>query len=185
MKTQEHINKMLLIVDPQVDFVTGSLPVPGAAPAMRELAQWLHGHAADYVHIVVTCDWHPRNHSSFAPQGGPWPVHCVQHTVGAAIVEPLAAELVATAAPVTVLVKGTQAPTEEYSIFKADDSAAMIDAIVDLKQVAQVDICGLAGDVCVLNTLRDGRARYGSVPFAVLQQFAPSLDGGKALAAEL
>ena len=45
-----------------------------------------------------------------------------------------------------------------------------------------VDVCGIAGDVCVLNTLKDGIAIYGRSPqFNVLEEYCPSIDGGTAL----
>ena len=47
--------------------------------------------------------------------------------------------------------------------------------------IKQIDICGIAGDVCVLNTLKDGIVLYGKEMFNVLEEFSPSLDGGKAL----
>ena len=39
--------KMLIVVDPQIDFISGSLPVPGAAQAMDELATYIKTHARD------------------------------------------------------------------------------------------------------------------------------------------
>ena len=79
------MKKMLLIVDPQVDFITGTLPVPGAAKAMDALAEYVRAHGEDYSVKVVTSDWHPYHHSSFVPEGGQWPRHCVQHSAGAAL----------------------------------------------------------------------------------------------------
>ncbi len=34
-------------------------------------------------HVLASRDWHPANHISFKTQGGPWPPHCVQETLGA------------------------------------------------------------------------------------------------------
>ena len=39
--------------------------------------------SGDYDVVIATRDWHPADHSSFAEQGGPWPVHCVAGTQGA------------------------------------------------------------------------------------------------------
>ena len=46
--------KVLLIVDPQNDFITGSLAVPGATAAMDYLTEWVRVHRAEYDAIVVT-----------------------------------------------------------------------------------------------------------------------------------
>ena len=79
------MNKMLIIVDPQVDFINGSLPVNGAAEAMDSLAEYVKQHGDEYMIKIVTSDWHPYRHCSFDREGGQWPPHCIQHSVGAAI----------------------------------------------------------------------------------------------------
>ena len=76
---------MLLVVDPQIDFVSGSLPVPGAAEAMDSLATYILSNPQSYDLKIVTADNHPFNHSSFADAGGKWSRHCVRSSVGAAI----------------------------------------------------------------------------------------------------
>ena len=78
------MNKLLLIVDPQIDFITGTLPVENAAEAMNALATYVKTNSDTYSLKVVTLDWHPFHHSSFADEGGLWPRHCVQHSTGAA-----------------------------------------------------------------------------------------------------
>ena len=50
------MKKMLLIVDPQVDFISGSLPVPGAAVAMDALSEYVCAHGEEYSVKVVTSD---------------------------------------------------------------------------------------------------------------------------------
>ena len=49
-------SKLLLVIDPQVDFVTGSLPVKGAVDDMYRIAN--HIATGDYDHIIVSLDWH-------------------------------------------------------------------------------------------------------------------------------
>jgi hypothetical protein len=49
------------------------------------------------------------------------------------------------------------------------------------RNIGQIDICGLAGDICVLNTLRDGIKIYGAKDIPCLKRIAPSLDGGASL----
>ena len=50
-----------------------------------------------------------------------------------------------------------------------------------LKDVNQIDICGIAGDYCVLDTLKDGIKLYGKDKFNVLLPYCASIDGGTAL----
>lgn len=173
--------KLLLIVDPQIDFVTGSLPVEGAALAMDNLAAYISEHAADYAACIITADWHPFNHCSFKDNGGQWPRHCVAFSTGASIVASVL-EAAFSRFPITlVLTKGTDAAKEEYSIFANSASAAVIDRTIHDLSITEIDICGIAGDICVSNTLLDGIAKYGADMFAVLPRFAPSIDNGKQL----
>ena len=65
---------ILLIVDPQNDFITGSLAIEGAIPAMDYLTAYVKEHHAEYDAIVVTMDQHPADHCSFDVSGGPWPI---------------------------------------------------------------------------------------------------------------
>lgn len=69
------MKKLLLIVDPQIDFITGTLPVAGAAEAMDALAKYVKEQGNEYTVKIVTADWHPYHHSSFADEGGMWPRH--------------------------------------------------------------------------------------------------------------
>ena len=68
---------ILLIVDPQNDFITGSLAIEGAIPAMDYLTAYVKEHHAEYDAIVVTMDQHPADHCSFDVSGGPmaYPLH--------------------------------------------------------------------------------------------------------------
>lgn len=62
--------KLLLIIDPQVDFISGSLPVSNAAEAMDRLAQWITNHPGDFDDIIVTLDSHLPGHVSFDSSWG-------------------------------------------------------------------------------------------------------------------
>lgn len=53
--------------------------------------------------------------------------------------------------------------------------------IVERLGIEKIDICGLAGDVCVADTLRDGIGIFGASKFEVLVQYSPSLDRGVTL----
>lgn len=175
------MNRLLLIVDPQIDFINGSLPVPGAEAAMDALAAYVAAQDGQYAAKVVTCDFHPHDHCSFTANGGQWPEHCLAHSTGAAVWPGLLTSLYATSGPVEILCKGQCAQGEEYSIFKNAEARKRLQDIVAERGIERIDVCGLAGDVCVLQTLRDGVEIFGPQDFHVLRQFAPSLDGGVAL----
>lgn len=174
-------NKLLLIIDPQIDFITGSLPVPGAEKAMNELSEYIRLHGPEYASVIVTADRHPMRHCSFISEGGKWPAHCVADSVGAAIWPSLMDELFAMPDKVTVLHKGENPATEEYSIFKNKDAAQDIFRIIDSKDIDEIDICGIAGDVCVSDTIRDWMKLGRKPKMRVLTRFSPSIDGGTTL----
>lgn len=144
---------VLLLVDPQIDFVTGSLAVPGAVEAMDYLTQWIEEHGRDYESIVVTMDQHPADHCSFDICGGPWPVHCVRFTQGAALYPPIAEavmELKRQGKHVVFIPKAMTRHKEAFSAFQ--------DAVPEtLMHALRIDVAGLAGDYCVANTISDLR----------------------------
>ena len=174
--------RLLLIVDPQIDFINGTLPVPDAESAINALAEYVSQHGDEYTLIAVTCDRHPLRHSSFSDFGGEWPAHCVESSVGAAVWPPLMKVLQGNSKIVRFLYKGEDTDKDEYSIFQSSRGAKEMDDIIKGQDITDIDICGLAGDVCVTNTLQDAIRLYPNVEFHILTQFTASLDGGTLLA---
>jgi nicotinamidase/pyrazinamidase len=135
----------LIVVDFQNDFT------PGGALAVEEgdrIAGRVNELAADprFELVVATRDWHPPDHGSFAEQGGPWPVHCVQDSEGAQLHPAL------DQAQVDVVIdKGTDPHTEGYSGF---DGTALGE-LLEERGIDRVTVVGLATDYCVKNTALD------------------------------
>lgn len=175
------MERMILIVDPQVDFINGALPVPGALPAMDRLADYILLSDERYAMKIITADRHPYNHCSFKDYGGEWPRHCVHDTVGAAIWPSVFEAAYSTAGETFILHKGGEKGQDQYSIFQNPKAADFILTVTRKYGIGQIDICGLAGDVCVLNTLLDASRFLPDLDFTVFRRFSPSLDGGKAL----
>ena len=70
----------LIVVDVQNDFCPGgALAVPDGDQVVEPINEL----AERIPFVVATRDWHPPGHSSFAEQGGPWPVHCLRDSPGA------------------------------------------------------------------------------------------------------
>jgi nicotinamidase/pyrazinamidase len=131
------VAKALLIIDFQNDFASGgALEVPGG----DEIAEPVKRLAGRLDLVFATRDWHPPDHASFVTQGGPWPVHCVRDTHGAAF-HPAMNEV-----QVDVVVDvGREREDEGYSGFEKSNLAQMLrDRGVD-----EVYVCGLATDYCV------------------------------------
>lgn len=139
----------LVVVDMQNDFVTGTLAVAGAAEVIEPLNRAIALFGGRGLPVFATRDWHPPDHCSFAPQGGPWPVHCVAGTTGADFVPGL--RLPVDAIPVF---KATRRDVEAYSTFAGTPLAAELRG----RHVRRLFVGGLATDYCVLNTVRDATA---------------------------
>src|SRR5512136_961338 len=74
----------LLLVDVQRDFCPGgALAVPEGDRVIDVLNLWVDEAVRSKALVVVSQDWHPKDHVSFTGRGGPWPEHCVQGTPGA------------------------------------------------------------------------------------------------------
>lgn len=172
-------DRLLLIVDPQIDFITGSLPVPNAAAAMDSLATFVNEHGEDYSLICITCDRHPLRHSSFKEFGGIWPSHCVESSVGAAVWPPLMEAILKLSSNTYLLYKGEDIGKDEYSIFQNPKGANEMKRLIESYRISDIDICGLAGDVCVANTLQDAMLLYPNIHFNLLSDFTAYLDNTK------
>ncbi|HLQ60463.1 MAG TPA: nicotinamidase [Candidatus Acidoferrales bacterium] len=143
MPEGRRIEDALLVVDPQVDFCPGgALPVPGGDrifPAVNEAARRL-------TLVVASRDWHPPDHVSFQPQGGPWPVHCVRGTRGAEFHSALDESLVQ-----HVVSKATEPASEAYSAFAGTGLTGWLRD----RGVRRLYVAGLATDYCVRQSVLD------------------------------
>lgn len=140
----------LVVVDMLYDFIDGSLACGNAQEAVSQTLQFIRKEK-DYP-ILFIRDFHPANHSSFAAQGGPWPPHCVQGTRGAAIHEDLAPF----AEEDLMFYKGTDPAREQYSGFEGCNAAGQsLSEVLELMEIKNVLVCGIATEYCVLNTAED------------------------------
>jgi len=158
---------VLIVVDVQNDFCPGgALAVPNGdevVPVINRLAR-------RFDHVVLTQDWHPPGHASFAsahPGKAPfesvqlaygeqtlWPDHCVQNTAGAAFHRDLdipRAQL--------VIRKGFHAGIDSYSAFRENDRRTPTGLAGYLRErgFRRVTLCGLATDYCVGFSAIDAR----------------------------
>lgn len=148
-------NKLLLIIDPQIDFISGSLACNGSDKAMDKLADYIVGTNGKYKLIAVTADWHPACHSSFDVNGGPFPIHCLQHSQGAAIYQPIIDALHNIGDDYIVLTKGDAEAPEQFSIVKNAVSWEKLNANIEALEIGEVDVCGIASMYCVKDSIVD------------------------------
>lgn len=143
--------KALVIIDPQIDFVSGTLPVPGAEEAMSYLGEWMLEHTADYDAVYVSMDQHPIKHCSFTEQGGQWPAHCVRYSIGASIhpqVMQALQSLSAEGKAIHFIEKACEEDKDSYSAFAEHIPTELITA-------EHIYLAGLAGDYCVAASEQD------------------------------
>ena len=183
---------VLLIVDVQNDFCPGGrLAVPdgdAVVPVINRLAR-------QFAHVILTQDWHPSGHASFASSHSGrqpfetieaaygaqtlWPDHCVQGTEGAALHPGLAvpqAEL--------VLRKGYDRAIDSYSAFRENDRKTPTGLAGYLRErgFQHVTVCGLASDFCVFFSAIDARAAGFATAVALDASRAIDIDGSFAQA---
>jgi nicotinamidase/pyrazinamidase len=181
---------VLLVIDVQYDFLPGgALAVPDGhvvVPIINRLA-------SQFAHVVLTQDWHPPAHRSFAsshPGKIPfdtatlhygtqvlWPDHCVQGTRGAELSESLAiphAQL--------VIRKGHRQHIDSYSAFCEADGATRTGLAGYLRErgLTRVFLAGLATDFCVAWSATDARAAGFDV--VVVEDACRAIDTGGSLA---
>ncbi|NEU11255.1 bifunctional nicotinamidase/pyrazinamidase [Methylobacterium sp. BTF04] len=150
---------VLLVVDVQVDFLPGgALAVPDGDTVIGPINRLI----GLFPHVVLTQDWHPPGHASFAtshpgkaafetvamPYGSQvlWPEHCVQGTHGAALAPGLRAERAE-----LVIRKGCHQDVDSYSAFLEADRSTRTGLAGYLAErgFTRVVLCGLATDYCV------------------------------------
>jgi nicotinamidase/pyrazinamidase len=158
----------LLLIDLQPDFMPGgALAVAGG----DEILPLINALAQRFDHVLLTQDWHPPQHISFASSHsgqqpfaqvtapyGPqtlWPDHCLQHSAGAALHPTLDiphAEL--------ILRKGFRREIDSYSAFLENDHATPTGLAGYLRErgLKRLFLAGLAYDYCVRFSAIDGKA---------------------------
>jgi nicotinamidase/pyrazinamidase len=167
---------VLIVTDVQNDFCPGGAL---AVPRGDEVIAPIHRIAPLFEHIILTQDWHPANHTSFAtehPGKQPfeavelsygrqtlWPPHCVQGSAGAEFHPALqltGAEL--------ILRKGFRPQIDSYSAFFENDRATHtgLAGYLREREFNRIFLAGLAYDYCVGYSALDAR-RLGFAPFIV------------------
>ncbi|WP_421927144.1 bifunctional nicotinamidase/pyrazinamidase [Neoaquamicrobium sediminum] len=183
--------KALIVIDVQNDFCPGgALAVTGG----DEIVPMVNRLIGEFDHVVLTQDWHPAGHSSFAtvhPGKNPfettempygtqtlWPDHCVQGTDGAAF----HADLEWTKAEL-VIRKGFRPAIDSYSAFFENDRTTPTGLAGYLRErgISDLTLVGLATDFCVAYSALD--AVRSGFKATVLLEACRAIDLGGSLAA--
>lgn len=183
----------LIVVDIQNDFLPGGAL---AVPRGDETVAIANRLMPLFPTVVLTADWHPADHSSFAsqhagkspydvvpmPYGNQvlWPDHCVAGTSGADFAAGLE-----TVRAHAVIRKGTDKNCDSYSGFLAADRKTPTGLAGYLKSrgVTTVFVCGLATDFCVTWTAQDAAA--AGFKTYLIEDASRAIDAGGSLAAAM
>ena len=160
----------LIVIDVQNDFCPGgALAVAGG----DEIVSGINTLMAEFGAVVLTQDWHPADHASFAanhPGASPfsmaqmpygpqvlWPIHCVQGSQGAAFHPALEVQRTD-----LILRKGFRTAIDSYSAFFENDRSTQtgLDGYLRDRGVSRLVLAGLATDYCVAYSALDA-ARLG------------------------
>ncbi|KIC35777.1 bifunctional nicotinamidase/pyrazinamidase [Leisingera sp. ANG-M7] len=163
------MTQALIVVDVQNDFCPGgALAVPGG----DEVVEPINAMMDQFDAVILTQDWHPAGHSSFAsshPGKSPfettempygtqvlWPDHCVQGSDGAAFHKDLRTD------GDLIIRKGFRAGIDSYSGFFENDQTTPtgLEGYLRSRGITGVTLAGLATDFCVAFTALDA-ARLG------------------------
>ncbi|MBA85962.1 bifunctional nicotinamidase/pyrazinamidase [Thalassobius sp. S69A] len=181
------MTQALIVIDVQNDFCPGGAL---AVPAGDEIVPGINALMDSAQAVILTQDWHPRDHSSFASQHpgaapfgmtqmpyGPqvlWPDHCVQGSQGAAF----HADLNVDRADM-IIRKGFRREIDSYSAFFENDreTPTGLEGYLRTRGISKLLLVGLATDFCVNFTALDA-ARLGfSVELRLDLCRAIDLDG--------
>lgn len=149
----------LIVIDVQIDFCPGgALAVPGGDEIVGPVNDLMRLYDA----VILTQDWHPAGHSSFASSHLPsapmeliemsygpqvlWPDHCVQGSAGAAFHPELQTDRAD-----LIIRKGFRPQIDSYSAFFENDhtTATGLDGYLKTRGISKLAIVGLATDFCV------------------------------------
>jgi nicotinamidase/pyrazinamidase len=155
----------LIVIDVQNDFCPGGALAVADGDAIVPLINDL---AKAFSTVVITQDWHPANHISFAAQHpgtnpfdtitlpyGPqtlWPTHCVMGSPGAALHPALDIPHAS-----LIIRKGANPAIDSYSAFMEADRETRtgLDGYLKSRGITHVYLCGLATDYCVAWSAED------------------------------
>ena len=181
----------LLVIDVQNDFCpAGALEVAGG----NEIIPYINEEMVKYDCVVLTQDWHPKGHSSFAtshegknplelikmPYGDQvlWPDHCVQGSKGAEFHPELNIEQAN-----AIIRKGSDPRIDSYSAFFENDrkTPTGLDGYFKSLEITNINLVGLATDFCVNYSAQDA-ANLG-YKVSVLEKMCRAIDLNGSLAA--
>lgn len=190
----------VIIVDNQDDFgkPDGALYVPGGENINKPIYEYINKHRNRVTQVIWTRDAHKSKDKSFEVNGGTWPIHCVDGTKGANVNKELYDAIIKMGIKTDIFNKGTEPSHEEYGAFEncttfhhlhpndkpqvKNCSFKNFDGTSGCRIVNDhLIVCGIAGDYCVKETIKNLLNHWKSFDISVLMDGVASIDGGTAL----
>lgn len=186
--------KTLICIDCQYDFIDGKLKTRESNYAIESICKYVILNHEDIDKIIFTLDWHTLNHCSFGSNGGQWPSHCVQYSKGAAISNDILSLVELYKISYEIFLKGNVDDIEEYGAFDKIGTYGEDDGTLDIAvnnkadnsmckiETEDVIVCGIAGDYCVKETVKNLMRYDGPVylNIEILRDGVASIDDGTA-----
>lgn len=164
------VSSALIVIDVQNDFCkNGALAVPDAESAIPIINTLIAQAESIGMPIFYSRDWHPKSHSSFHNNAGPWPEHCVQDSWGAKFHASLYI------AENSYLVnKAVTVELECYSALlgRIEGTNTVLYSLLQQREIKRILLCGFATDYCVFATAREALVKGLEV-----QLFLPGCRG--------
>jgi len=159
------MSSALIIIDMQNDFCHGGAL---AVKDGEKLVEPINAAQEEFNTVILTQDWHPKEHSSFASNNSAkvysniemdygsqilWPDHCIQGSIGANFHKNLN-----TNNSNLILRKGCNPKIDSYSAFFENDKTTTtgLEGYLVKKEIKRLYLCGLAFDYCVFYSALDG-----------------------------
>lgn len=196
--------KTLIVVDVQNDFINpvwGHLYVNKGEEVVQNIIDYIKDNVNELREVVFTLDWHPNVDSVFTEPNITWPKHCLQFSEGAAIPQVLIDTCVDNHINMKFFIKGNDTykdPTHtEYGAF--DDigkwgiyngeklfkvNNRLQDSPLWLYPDDEFVVCGVAGDYCVMNTIKNLQKyehENQGLKISILKSGIRSIDDGTTL----
>ncbi len=148
------MEKSLLVVDCQNDFIRGSLACKNGEEAIEEIVSFINENKE--IGVFYSLDWHSKKNKSFVENGGIWPIHCVKNTEGADLDRKFYKNIVnKNQIPLkeeNIFFKGQDDEIEEYSACNAiNNHKKRLNGVLS----KEVVVCGIACEFCVKETVKD------------------------------
>jgi nicotinamidase-related amidase len=183
----------VIIVDEQRGFYhpQGNLYVKGGEDAVKNTVALIES-PLNIKRVIPTMDFHLYESNSYKESNIEWPWHCMAYSEDAGIANDVVIACAKKNIPMDFFIKGNCTPHTEYGAFEKIGTYSYEDGHMDIVTnnrmnnspvhitTSNVIICGIAGDYCVKETIKN-LLKHWRFNISVLMDGVASIDGGTAL----